>query len=294
MGSGHNDNELELATASSSAERTDGAVRQDGRKRRKAWTAVFAISLVVLVCSLAALGVIWFSYFQGQQKYHALEDYAQVDKADDGPAALTADWESLMVMNSETVAWLFMPNTVINYPVVRGGDNDYYLTHDFGGEEGWLASYGAIFMDCRNNPDWSDELYFIYGHHMNDGSMFADLAGMTDQGRFDECRTIYLLSPNGNFKLRTFALVRCPATEAIVQASFGSAEDRASYVQDKIDRSLVQVDDIPPIDAMGKLFAFGTCDNVADGRYVLYAYTEATTVEGLHGEVGPESELWIE
>ena len=293
MGFERNASESESATASSPAGQVDGAVHPNGGKRRSAWTVVFVVSLIVLVCSLVALGVIWFSYFQGQQKYDALESYAQVDQSDD-PAKLTVDWDSLMAVNSETVAWLHMPRTSINYPVVRGVDNEYYLTHDFGGETGWLASYGAIFMDYRNNPDWSDAAYFIYGHHMNDGSMFADLAGMADQGRFDECRTVYVLSPNGNFKLRTFALVQCPATEAIVQTSFDSREDLAHYVQDKIDRSIVQAGDIPDVNAITKVFAFATCDNVSDGRYVLYAYVESTTVDGLFGEVGLEGELWTE
>ena len=289
MGFEHDQNGKNQTNAPSPAAQADDAAASRKRKGGKLWTVVFVVALIVLIGSLAALGAIWFSYFQGQQKYDELENYAQVQPADD-PATLSVDWEKLKSLNAETVAWLYMPNTAINYPVVKGQDNDYYLTHDFDGDQGWLANYGAIFMDYRNNPDWSDNAYFIYGHHMNDGSMFADLAGMADQARFDECRTVYVLSPTGNFKLRTFALVHCPSTETIVQTSFGSREEMAQYVQDKVDRSVVRVADAPPSDAIRKVFAFATCDNVSDGRYVLFAYVEATTADGLVGVVGAMEE----
>lgn len=264
------------------------ASETDGKGKRKGsalWTAVFVIALIVLIGSLVALGVIWFSYYQGQQKYDELENYAQVSEQED-LATLSVDWDALSAINPDVVAWLYIPNTNVNYPVVKGSDNDYYLTHDFDGDQGWLANYGAVFMDYRNASGWSDAAYFIYGHHMNDGSMFADLAGMTDQARFDECRTAYVLSPSSNFKLRTFALVSCPATETIVQTSFDSDEDMAAYIQDKMDRSLVQGGTVPAPDKIKKLFAFATCDNISDGRYVLFAYVEATTAEGLAGVVG--------
>ena len=180
-----------------------------------------------------------------------------------------------------------MPKTAINYPVVRGEDNEYYLTHDFDGEAGWLANYGAIFMDYRNKPDWSDQSYFIYGHHMNDGSMFSDIAGMTDQARFDECRVIYLLTPTGNFKLRTYALLHVPGDDKIVMTNFGSPEEMMAYIQDKIDQSVVNPGTIPEASQIKKSIALATCDNLyTDGRYLLFAYVEETSAEGLVGELG--------
>lgn len=254
------------------------------------WRVVFIVSLIVLIASLAALGAIAFSYFQGQAKYEEVAASADFDTDDVEQkelAEVSVDWNALLAANSDTVAWLYIPNSNINYPVVRADDNEYYLTHDFDGEAGWLANYGAVFMDYRNNPDWSDQSYFIYGHHMNDGSMFADLAGMTGQDRFDECRTVYLLTPTGNFRLRTFAMDHVSNDEAIVQSSFESPEAMAAYVQDKIDQSVVDPGAIPAASEMGKIVALATCDNLySDGRYILFAYVEQTSAEGLTGELG--------
>lgn len=261
------------------------------------WKAVFVIALIIFVASLVALGVIGFSYYQGQQKYQSVSQLANVGEgsvtpsnasADVDPGKLSVDWAALKAANPDTVAWIFIPGTSISYPVVQGTDNDYYLTHDFDGEAGWLANYGAIFMDYRNKPDWSDACYFIYGHHMNDGSMFAGIVGLVDQARFEECRTIYLLSPNGNFKLRTFSLVHCAPDAEIVKSQFDDETQKNEYVHQAISDSVVEVADCPSPESIDKIFAFATCDNESWGRYVLYAYVEDSTVSGLTGTIGLE------
>ena len=239
---------------------------------------VFAIALVILVVSISLLAVIGFSYFQGQQKYGELARYADLSAVEErGSESASIDWEALRAVNPDVVAWLSIPGTAVNYPVVRGADNEYYLTHDFNGDQGWLATYGAIFMDWRNAPDWSDEAYFIYGHHMNDGSMFADIAGMADQARFDASRTIYLYSPEGDFTLRTFSLVHCAVDDPLVQVAFRDKAEMEAYVKDKMSRSVVFASDVPPASDIVKSFAFATCDNFSSGRYVLYAYAEDAT-----------------
>jgi len=205
---------------------------------------------------------------------------------DEDIATIEVDWAALRAANPDTVAWVYIPNTVINYPVVQGEDNDHYLYYDFDGEAGWLANYGAIFMDYRNKPKWRDEAYFIYGHHMNDGSMFADIAGMEDQARFDECRTVFLLSPEGNFRLRTFAIVHSAPDEPLVQTVFKDNKERTEYIQDKMDRSLAKVNDVPAAKDINQVFAFATCDAGSWGRDVLFTYVEQTSVVGLEGRIG--------
>lgn len=254
------------------------------------WRVVFVIALIVFICALAGLGFIGFSYLQGQMKYDNVANNAGVEKEKIETTELAnvkVDWDALKATNPDTVGWLYIPNTNINYPVVKGEDNDYYLTHDFDGDAGWLANYGAVFMDFRNKADMTDQLYFIYGHHMNDGSMFADLADFVNQDRFDQCRTAYFLTPNGNFKLRTFAMTHLEADAAIVQSVFQTADEMAKYMQDKIDQSVVNPGDIPKASDIKQAFAFATCDNMeASGRYILYAYVEETNAEGLTGQLG--------
>jgi len=283
-----------LKDYASSRDCYQGRVESEQGKRK--WRVVFIVALVVFVVSISVLGVIAFSYLQGQQKYGGVAESANVSDLD---AALTSevsaaeiedlvkvDWDALLGANPDTVAWVYIPGTAISYPVVQGQDNEHYLTYDFDGAAGWLANYGAIFMDCKNNPDWSDQLYFIYGHHMNDGSMFADIVNLEDPARFDECRTVYILSPKGDFRLQTFALDHIAPDEEIVMARFADDVEMREYVQDKIAKSVVVTQDLPDMADMGKIFAFATCDNASWGRDILYAYVEDASSAGLEGTIG--------
>ena len=109
------------------------------------WRVVFVISLIVLIVSLCALSLIGLSYCQGQQKYNSLAETTGIGdiSSEADIRELTVDWEALKESNPDTVGWVYVPNTVINYPIVQASDNDYYLWHDFDGEEGWLAERKA-------------------------------------------------------------------------------------------------------------------------------------------------------
>ena len=270
-----------------------------GNGKRGFWRGVFIVAIIVFLVAVGALGVIAYSYLQGQQKYGNVAQAANVSdlesalssqvEAADIDGLVTVDWDALLAANPDTVGWVYIPGTAISYPIVQGQDNEHYLTYDFDGSAGWLANYGAIFMDCENDPNWSDQLYFIYGHHMNDGSMFADIVGMEDQERFDACRSVYILSPRGNFRLRTFAVVHIAPDDEVVLARFDDKGQMNAYIQDKIDKSLVAADGLPDVSSIDKFFAFATCDNASWGRDVLYAYVEDSSDAGLSGTIGIDS-----
>lgn len=269
-------------------------VEKASKKRQRRWLIVLVVALVVFIGALIALGVLAYSYIQGQQKYDAVAEKAELDTSqitDDAQLdKLTVDWDALLKANPDTVAWIYMPDTPINYPVVQGKDNDHYLYYDFDGDAGWLAEYGAIFVDFRNKKGFSDPSNFIYGHHMNDGSMFAVISSFEEKDAFDNHRIAYLLTPRGNYRLRSFSIVHCDAYDPIVETVFASRKDMTKYVQDKMDRSLVKVDDVPKAADMRQIFALATCDSYSSGRDVLFMYVLDSTAEGLSGEIGLEAD----
>ena len=142
------------------------------RKGGGPWRVVFVVSLLVFTVCICALALIGLSYCQGQQKYDSLAKTTGIsDISEDADVReLNVDWEALKATNPDIVGWVYIPNTVINYPIVQASDNDYYLDHDFDGDEGWLAEFGTIFLDYRNASNWNDSSNFVYGHHLNDGS----------------------------------------------------------------------------------------------------------------------------
>ncbi len=255
------------------------------------WRIVFWVAVIVLVGSLASLGVIAYSYMKGQNVYDDLQSEAFGLDANDSLkdiktlADFTIDWEALRAINPDIVGWLYIPDTVVSYPIVhRPGDSEYYLTHNFNNESAQFgAEFGAIMLSGDNSSDFSDRNNLIYGHNMANGSMFAQLAAFADTEVFNAHRTIYLFTPEMNYQLQTFAVVRVHETEGeIAQANFASEEEYLAFVEGILDRSIVSPDPAAPAaEEIGKTFAFSTCDGADNSyRYITFATVEDSVAVG--------------
>ena len=258
-------------------------IMEAARIRRRAWGC--GAMAAVLAGSLALTGCAGGTYADDAD---GGDDAEQRDTAaaTEGSAETAVDWDALKAINPDTVGWIYIPGTVVNYPIVQAADDEKYLTHDFKGSEGWIATFGAIFLAAENSSDFSDPNNIIYGHHLNDGSMFACVADFSDAAQFNDHRTVYILTPEGNYELSTFALVHVAADDPLAQTRFADEDERVAYVQDKIDRSGVPASDIPAASDIKHTFALATCDNLpSDGRYVLYSYVKASTVGEGDGDV---------
>ena len=85
---------------------------------------------------------------------------------------VSMDFAPLQERSPNIKGWLFAEGTNVDYPVVQTDNNDYYLTHLYNGE---ANASGALFLDYRNNGLFMDQNTVIYGHHMQNGSMFGSL-----------------------------------------------------------------------------------------------------------------------
>jgi len=111
---------------------------------------------------------------------------------------LEIDFELLRAINDDAVAWLYCPNTMIDYPVMRAADYDRYL---YRLPDGTYNVNGSLFIDYNNASDFSDCLTVIYGHHMQSKAMFGSLVGYKSQRYFDEFPYIYLYTETGNYRI---------------------------------------------------------------------------------------------
>ena len=111
---------------------------------------------------------------------------------------LRINFGELRAINKDAVAWLYCPDTVIDYPVMRASDYSYYLSHL---ADGSYNANGALFIDFNCASDFSDPLTVIYGHHMQSGRMFGSLVGYKNQAYFDEHPYMYLYTENGNYRI---------------------------------------------------------------------------------------------
>ena len=102
--------------------------------------------------------------------------------------------ERLTLINPDFAGWISIEGTDVDYPIVRGNDNDRYLDTTYAGNS---SPAGAIFMDCRNARGFGDSVCVIYGHNMRDGSMFAELNNYIEPAFMTEHPCINITTAEG-------------------------------------------------------------------------------------------------
>lgn len=268
------------------------------RRRRRFWTAVMWVAIAVFVGALAYLGSIVYSYWSDSHRYDeiAQDVFTPADAEEEaGLAGMTVDWDALRAINPEVVAWIYVPDTPISYPVCQADDNQKYLDMNFDGASGVFTGAGTVFLDAAAEPDFSGPVNFLFGHHMNDGSMFACLSDFADADVFEAHRTVYLLTPTRNYEFRSFAIIRTVGTEALVAHDFSGEADKEEYVQDKESRSLVEPSGgFPAVAGIDKILALSTCDyNESDGRAILFCSLEDEAAPAGGGEVVGDADGYV-
>lgn len=251
-----------------------------GARRGGVWRILFFLSLIVLLGALGCVGYIFYTYWQGQAEYDELaQEYMQVD--DPGGvitlASFNIDWDGLRAINPDVVGWVYVPDTVINYPIVwRENDDNYYLKRTFGDNSvgTFGAEYGTIMLAGVNSPDWTDQLNVVYGHHLNNGSMFSVFGKMyEDSELFNQHREVFVLTPIGNFRMTSFACDKVLGTSTdIVIPTFATQEEFTEYLQERIDNSGVTPNPAaPPVSEIKQVFAFSTCSQ-PDHQYRIVTF----------------------
>ena len=134
----------------------------------------------------------------------------------------------LLALNGDFVGWLRIDGTGIDYPVVQAADNDYYLDRNFFRE---ASRYGTLFVDYRCSLQPRSKNVIIYGHHMQDGSMFGELMEYGDRSFYQDHRIIRFDTLSGRVDYEIVAVIRGDAEDPEVMElfSFIDAADEASF-----------------------------------------------------------------
>ncbi len=250
----------------------DAEERKRRRRKGRIWTAVLVLSIAVFAASVGVLGVIGYGYWHGTKVYDEVAAQVSIQKEADALSSMTVDWDALLSKNPDTVGWIYMPGTSIDYPIVQGETDEEYLRKDFAGETGGLVHKGAIFLSSDNAPAMTDQNNVIYGHNMNDDTMFAHVLAMTEQPAFDAARTFYVFTPDRNYRCMTYAADIVDASQtSILQFNFADRSSQDVYVAANIESSTVATPTDVDLSAATKLFTLITCgDDYAATRAVLF------------------------
>ena len=207
--------------------------------------------LAMFLYAAVNLFLIWQEYRQSDALYDAAQTEfvtapeMELEFESDEPITwptFAIDFANLQQVNREVTGWIWIYDTVVNYPLVQSGkNNDAYLHKTY---DGTSNSSGSIFMDYRNASDFSDTNTIIYGHNMKNGKMFAVLKKFGNQEFYDSHREFYIMTPEGNRRYEIISAFQTDALSDIYDRNFSSQEGRQAWFE-KVLRSsaiLAEVD----------------------------------------------------
>ena len=116
----------------------------------------------------------------------------------------------------DAIGWLILPKTNIQYPLMQGEDNDFYLHHAYDGSN---MNAGSVFLDYRCEKHLLNGINMVYGHNMKNGTMLAGLAKFEDAEYFNAHRYGWLATPDCVYRLDFFSLAHADCNDAIYDGS---------------------------------------------------------------------------
>lgn len=202
------------------------------------------------------------------------------------PAAQTlvipVDFVSLKQQNPDAYAWITVPGTLVDYPVLQNAENtDYYLSHTF---EKVSGQAGAIYTRNDTAQDFSDPCTVVYGHNMKDDSMFGSLHDYENGDFFEDQsnRTITTYTPDSIHTWQIFAAVNY--SDVLLNAAFDfTTRSGMQAFLDSLDDHGGQIDDTIPVDGSSRIIVLSTC--ATGGRsYLRYLVVGVLTEEEIRND----------
>lgn len=164
------------------------------------------------------------------------------------------DLAALREVNPDVAGWLYIPGTEISHPILQGPDNDYYLRHTW--EKKWNSA-GSIFMDWHCSRDFGDFNTIVYGHRMNNGTMFAPLHAYEDPDFWREHPSVYVAAEAGVYRYDIFAAWEPSVSSTVYTMDFDTPEKRQAFVKLCMESSRIDTGVVP--DSDDKLLTLSTC-----------------------------------
>ena len=242
---------------------------------RRIMTGIFAAMLAV---SLIWLGAI------GRQEKAARMDYKEAahiaqelpvsdfQQGADEPMPADAeiirlqnmDIQALREINRDVLGWICIGGTGVDYPLLRGADNEHYLKYDWKNKQNVS---GSIFMERENAADFSDFNTIIYGHNMRSGAMFGGLKEYGNQAYWEAHPYIYIINDSGVFRYDIFAAHKVDTDSIVYAMEINNTDRREEFIRFALDNSMVNTGIEPK--AEDRIITLSTCTGETDTRWVV-------------------------
>lgn len=235
---------------------------------------------IIIVC-LSIIGYKYYNYNKDDKLNSEIQDLQPVineasdsdnnssgendgqDQSKEGNYVNSANEEELKSINSDYKMWIQIENTNINYPVVQGSDNDYYLKHNFRKESNIS---GTVFVESANDID-NDKNIILYGHNMRNGTMFNNITNYKEESFFNEDNKINIIMNNTLYEYEVFSAYVKNVSEVNLAIGFASEDEFINYAYNEAEESLYKKD--VDFSAEDNLITLVTCS---------YEFTDARTI----------------
>lgn len=236
---------------------------------------ILSIMAGILILLMLSYGMysLWDTYkiYANSFADEELLKFWPTDDGEDNPTL-----KDLKKLNPDVKAWIQVPKTNIDYPVVQGQDDMEYINKNVYGE---FELSGAIFLSCLNKDDFSDPYNLVYGHNMKNGGMFADVVDFTNKEYFETHQKGKLYLTDATRKIRFFACMKVTAADAKIYHPDGYRKENLKDLLDYIQANAVQYRDVNVADE-NSLIALSTCSEAeTNGRVVLIGKLEREVAE---------------
>lgn len=177
---------------------------------------------------------------------------------------IDVDFEKLQEINPDIFAWIKLENTNINYPILQGETDEYYLRKDIYKK---YSTAGSIFVDATTNKNFLDDNTVIYGHNLRNQKMFSDLTKVYN-GELGNELYIEIYTKNTADKYRIFSVY---ITEPNLEVSIKhfTAEEKRKYIDDAIMKSKQPFNS--QVDYEQGILTLITCDSTGKKRIIVNA-----------------------
>lgn len=191
---------------------------------------------------------------------------------EESPIEIPIDFATLTERNPDVYAWITVPGTAIDYPILQSeADNTYYLTHTIDRAE---SPEGSIYTETYNSRDFEDPNTVIYGHDMANGSMFQNLLNYQDKSFFDANREVLIYTPDAIRHYRIFAAYVYDDRHLMQSFDFDNKEIYRQYLQSifSIREMGACIDTGQAVTEQDRIITMSTCyGNQSDRRFLVQA-----------------------
>ena len=197
------------------------------KNKKKLFNVVMRIIELIFLILLVYSSINIFKWYnnnkENKQIINEIAESVTINEDTNEEKKYKINFEELKQKNSDTVAWLKVENTNIEFPIVQANNNSYYLTHNFNKK---YNVAGWIFADYKNKLDGTDRNIVVYGHNMRDNSMFGSLKDVTTEEWYnnEENNYITFVTENDYQTYQVFSVYQIKTEDYYIKTEFKSNE----------------------------------------------------------------------